>query len=338
MHSRRSLLYDNNRNVWVKKNGENEFDVTMGAFDGAEVCELIGLKLLHLIESQLNMSSVGIYRDDGLAVIRSRSGRTVDRVRQSLDDICKSLGLRIKVDLNLKSVNYLDINLNLETGICKPYRKPNDNPVYINKSSNHPPSIINHIPKAIGKRISSISSNEQVFDTASPLYNDALNASGFTEKIEYTKLDKNRTEKQKKTRSRKVTWFNPPYSKSVKTNIGSKFLKLIDKHFPNRSKLHSIFNRNTIKISYSCMPNIKSKIESHNSKIIKKNKVDDNASKKCNCRDRGNCPLNGKCLSQGIIYQAIVTTDNNTSTYVGLTGGPFKSRYHNHIKSFKNLK
>ena len=47
IHARRTILFDG-QNIWVKKNNSN-FDVGMGAFDGAEVCELIGLYMLHLI-------------------------------------------------------------------------------------------------------------------------------------------------------------------------------------------------------------------------------------------------------------------------------------------------
>ena len=39
-HARKSLLY-NGDETWMKKSS-NLFDVTMGAFDGAEVCELVG--------------------------------------------------------------------------------------------------------------------------------------------------------------------------------------------------------------------------------------------------------------------------------------------------------
>ena len=41
-HSRKALLF-NNGSQWVKRNGNEEFDVTMGSYDGAEVCELVGL-------------------------------------------------------------------------------------------------------------------------------------------------------------------------------------------------------------------------------------------------------------------------------------------------------
>ena len=43
-HSRKSLLFDKG-NFWIKK-GRDLFDVTMRAYDGAEVCELVGIFLL----------------------------------------------------------------------------------------------------------------------------------------------------------------------------------------------------------------------------------------------------------------------------------------------------
>ena len=111
----------------------------MGGYDGAEICGLVGLFILNTLEQKLPLASIGLYRDDGLAVMRSHSGPTADRVRKELVQIFQSFGLQITVQTNLKSVNYLDANLNLETGIHQPYRKPNDLPMYINASSSHPP-------------------------------------------------------------------------------------------------------------------------------------------------------------------------------------------------------
>ena len=42
MQSRRMLLF-NNKEPWLKKSGNEEFDVPMGCFDGVEVCELVGV-------------------------------------------------------------------------------------------------------------------------------------------------------------------------------------------------------------------------------------------------------------------------------------------------------
>jgi hypothetical protein len=59
-HARKSLLF-NQSTEWVKRNSENElFDVTMGSFDGAEICELVGLYLLHKLQPVLDMKNTGL--------------------------------------------------------------------------------------------------------------------------------------------------------------------------------------------------------------------------------------------------------------------------------------
>ena len=64
LHSRRSLLFSNN-SAWSKKVG-NIFDVSMGSFDGAEVCELVGLFILHQMKDAFPSIDFGLYREDGL--------------------------------------------------------------------------------------------------------------------------------------------------------------------------------------------------------------------------------------------------------------------------------
>ena len=46
-------------------------------------------------------------------------------------------------------------------------------------------------------------------------------------------------------RRRKMIWFNPPYSRNVKTNIDKIFCQLLVKHFPVNNKMHQIFNKST---------------------------------------------------------------------------------------------
>ena len=145
-----------------------------------------------------------------------------------------------------------------------------------------------------------------------------------------------------------ILWYNPPFSKNVSTNIRHKFLSLIDKHFPKDHSLRKIFNRNTIKISYSCMNNTKQVIDNHNKRILhsshssytKDNKDGTRTNKTCNCRQKNNCSLNGNCLQSSVVYQATVTrNDNNTSeTYIGLTETDFKTRHRNHTASFRHAK
>ena len=68
----------------------------------------------------------------------------------------------------------------------------------------------------------------------------------------------------RKQRKRNIICFRPPFSKNVATKIGRYFLNLIDKHFSRDHKFHKIFNRKNKKVSYSCMQNIRSAINSHN--------------------------------------------------------------------------
>lgn len=49
-----------------------------------------------------------------------------------------------------------------------------------------------------------------------------------------------------KNRSRNILWYNPPFRKNVKTNVGRCFLYLIDQHFPKSNLLHKVFNRNRL--------------------------------------------------------------------------------------------
>ena len=67
-HARKSLLY-NNSEPWMKKDS-GLFDVTMGAYDGAEVCELVGTFLLYKLSLKYNKNDIGLYRDDGLAIFK----------------------------------------------------------------------------------------------------------------------------------------------------------------------------------------------------------------------------------------------------------------------------
>ena len=90
-----------------------------------------------------------------------------------------------------------------------------------------------------------------VFQEATPLYNNVLRNSEFTKDVEYVEGRKSKKPVVKRNHARRVTWFNPQYSKNIITRLGQKFLKLIDKHFSIGSKLHKLFNRNTVKVSYS---------------------------------------------------------------------------------------
>ena len=103
--------------------------------------------------------------------------------------------------------------------------------------------------------------------------------SGYKTKLQHQQPKENNQNKKK--RKRNIIWFNLPYSKSVKTNIGRIFVKLISKHFPPNHKFAKIFNKNAMKLSYSCMLNIRSKINAHNKKILQPKPAE--SQKLCNC-------------------------------------------------------
>ena len=155
-HGRKSLLF-NEEGTWMKKDGL--FDVTMGAYDGVEVCELVGTFLLDKICEKYDKNSIGLYRDDGLSVFKNKSGTQLERTKNNLQKTFREFGLEIVAESNFKNVNYLDVTLNLNNGSFKPYHKPDDFIQYINKGSNHLPSIIEHLPASIGKRLSNNSSD-----------------------------------------------------------------------------------------------------------------------------------------------------------------------------------
>ena len=129
-----------------KKNGDPDFDVTMGSFDGAELCKLVGLYILHILGEKYGKHRIGLYRDDGLACFGYTSGPQADRIRKDFIKIFKEdFDLSITCETNLKAVNFLDETLNLTTGKYQPYNKPDNNSLYIDIFSNHPPNKIKNL-------------------------------------------------------------------------------------------------------------------------------------------------------------------------------------------------
>ena len=161
-HARKSLLFSHStsnkeKTPWTKRQGL--FDVTMGAPDGAEVCELVGLFLLNEVKEKFPELDFGLYRDDGLAAHRRIPGPRMDRIKKDLIALFRKHGLKITFEPPNQTIStYLDVTFDLAKETIAPYRKPNDTPLYVHKDSNHPPNVIDGILKSINKRLSSISS------------------------------------------------------------------------------------------------------------------------------------------------------------------------------------
>ena len=87
-------------------------------------------------------------------------------------------------------------------------------------------------------------------------------------------------------------------------------------------------------MSYSCMPNMKQFIMAHNRNMLV---TQDKKRRMCDCKKQ-ECPVNGSCLTENIIYKPIIKTENQTNFYVVSTGPSFKNRYTKHKYSFKHEK
>ena len=262
-------------------------------------------------------------------------------------------------------VDFLDATLNLSTGLYQPYQKPKSKINYIHRDSNHPPppppQIIKNLSKGIELRLSNNSANVNIFNKAAKPCNAALRTNGHKQQIQYTKNDKpeekaakanhnhttgeintppneKRDEKnKKKIRKRNIIWFNPPFSVNVATNIGKMFFGLLHTCFPTNNKQHKILNKNTVKLTYSCMQNMKEIISNYNKTVLESTKIKEKQGKTCNCRDKKSCPLKGQCLQKGVVYKATVEQkpSKKQDTYIGITENEYKTRYNQHTSSFR---
>ena len=68
--------------AWKKKSTDCCFNVTMGSYDGAEICELVGISILKSLEDKIDKQDIRIYRNGGLMILRNTNGQKTDRTRK----------------------------------------------------------------------------------------------------------------------------------------------------------------------------------------------------------------------------------------------------------------
>ena len=102
-----------------------------------------------------------------------------------MQNFFSEMGLRMTIKANLSTVDFLDVTMDLKTGLHRPYTKPNNTIQYVHTSSNHPPHIIQNIPKGVERRLSELSSNEEIFNQAKQPYQDALRNAGHQYDLNY---------------------------------------------------------------------------------------------------------------------------------------------------------
>ena len=162
--------------------------------------------MLSLLSKRINKNHVGLYRDDGLAILKNTSGPEAEKLKKKLQKLFKEKDLDIIIQCNLKITNYLDITLNLNDGSYRPYRKPNEETDYIHIISDHPPSIIKEIPRSIEKRLSILSSSKDIFQESAFYFEKCPKSSGYKTKLQYQQPKENNQNEKK--RKRNIIWFN----------------------------------------------------------------------------------------------------------------------------------
>ena len=348
---RKGILFHDNRS-WVKKDSDSSFDVPMGGLDSAQIADFIGVYILDTIGRITDKANIGLYRDDGLLVIPNSNGPKTSNIQKRLVRAFRFLGFKVEIKSNIRSVNFLDVTLDLPSGSYKPFSKDNANPSYVHIESNHPHHILKQIPRSVNFRINRNSSSRRVFNNCKNIYTNALAKSGYNQPkdaLSYLDKDVLMNNPGRKNRPRKVVWFNPPYCRITNFSIARYFIHLVDSCFPFDHPLKPICNRMNLKVSYSCCKNISQIISNHNSSILSKfhesksptdntnDTTTDNTN--CNCRNRNNCPLNNECLTANVVYRARIACENNPSKYkiyIGACQGAWKYRYYVHSGSFRN--
>ena len=138
-HSRKSLLFHLEQ-AWKKKESSSCFDVTMGSYDGAELCKLIRIFTQLVLQDAINKDAMGLYRDF--------------EITKKTIHVFKDNGFSNDMVINLMEVNFLNVTFNLRKRSYQPYKKPNDELKYINVLSTHPPQILKQLNTTINDRLS----------------------------------------------------------------------------------------------------------------------------------------------------------------------------------------
>ena len=105
----------------------------MGSYDGAQLCKLVGLYLLDLLTNEFGKQNIDLYRDDGLSCFENISGPDPEKVKKKLFKIFKNSRLSIAVECNFIVTEFLDATFDLRSAAYYPYRKLNNELLYINK-------------------------------------------------------------------------------------------------------------------------------------------------------------------------------------------------------------
>ena len=135
-NARKSILeFDGCR--WTKKN--EDFDITMGAYDGAQITDLVGLYILNKLKTEIPEIDFGLYRDDGLGIHKRIPTTKLEAIKKKLFKMFKDIGLSIILETSLNRVDFLDVTFDLSIQNYEPFRNPTTPPFTSTKTqTTHP--------------------------------------------------------------------------------------------------------------------------------------------------------------------------------------------------------
>ena len=166
------------------------------------------------LKDEIEKEEIGLYRDDGFMILCNANGQKTDRTRKYIIKVMKDLGFQIEIETNLNEVNFLNVTFDLNSGLYKPCKKPNNQLLYITTSSDHPPHVIKQLLNSINRQLIGNSSNKAIFDASKNEYQETLLKSGYKNNLEFQKQIS--SEKKTRRRRRNIIWFNPPLEKRLR--------------------------------------------------------------------------------------------------------------------------
>lgn len=191
--------------------------------------------------------------------------------------------MKIVIQMNKTVIDYLDVTMNLTDGSFKPFIKPNSHISYVHSQSDHWNTVLKHIPLHIENRLNSLSSTEPNFASVKDAYQNALKQAGYNHVLRWHEKDVHQSINQtKRKRKKTICYFNPPFSRIIKTNLGKEYIRLVKKWFMSNPSMKSEFNTSTMKVSYSACSKMKDFINGHNKMILKDTHDNDTQNLACN--------------------------------------------------------
>ena len=199
----------------------------------------------------------------------------------------------------MKLINYPNVTFNPNDGSYRPYGKLNDETRYIHIQLYHPPSVTKQLPRSIERRLSQLSSSKDIFYEMTAYYEQRLASCEYNEKLTY-----NNKEKIMKiikilgeTENAILYGLTHPTTSRWKQALAN---TLLDSNFPPGHKLYQIFNKNTLKLIYFFMSNLKAKIDGYDKKTLE-NKPPPKT-KLSNCLKKEKSPMRAACLTENVLY------------------------------------